>query len=454
MTRNPLHARDVPRMARPNYTAEMQHMLVWGVFAGVVEGNTSSIVAAKTFHASEFLTTLVWATPMLANTLSLVWGALIRGRPRRRLFVLLSAGSALGFMSVALTPSDWSPWGGWVFALQVAIARILLAGQISVRSSLWSANYPQSHRARISGRLQNVRFATGLLASIAVMNIFNLNAENYRWVYPGIGLIGLLSLLPVRGMRVRGDARRLAQDRAEIAARAAAGAAPRHGLWSGVGESVTILRRDREFARYCGAQYLLGSANFMVDPVLLIVLTKQLQYDYLQASLLLDQIPNFVVLLTIGVWARYFDRVGVLRFRVVNSSIWLASCIAAAVGVSALQPGSAAHALGVVMLVVARVLNGIGRSGGAIAWNLGHLHFAQRRDADLYMGIHVALTGVRGLIMPFVAVGIFHLIGWWSLAIATVLCALAVIQFRDLSRRAAVSVGGGDPLTPDAGAPS
>ncbi len=445
---NPFSHRDVPRMARPNYAVEMQHMLLWGIFAGLVEGNTSSIVVSKTFHGSEFLTTVVWATPMLANMLSLFWSGLIRGRPRRRLYVLLAGGSALTFMSVALTPSGWQPWGGWIFALQVAVARILLAGHINVRTSIWSANYPDSHRARISGRLQNVRFMTGLAASLAVMKTFDLDPENYRWVYPVVGAVGVAALLPIRRMRIRGEARELAAARAASAAARSAGQSPndadathvRHGgVWQSVREALAILRADRPFARYCGAQYLLGSANFMVDPVLVIVFTKDLGYDYLKASILLDQIPNLMVLLTIGVWARYFDRVGVLQFRVINTAIWLASCVAATIGVAILPIGAGAHVAGVALLFTARVMNGVGRSGGAIAWNLGHLHFADRHQADLYMGIHVALTGVRGLIMPFVAVGIYSVCGWWSLVVATGVCGLAARQFRQLAREEAAS---------------
>lgn len=444
---NPFSHRDVPRMSRPNYAAELRHMLFWGIFAGLVEGNTSSIVASKTFHGSEFLTTVVWSTPMLANTLSLVWSGLIRGRPRRRLFVLLSGGSALAFMSVAFTPSDWQPWGAWIFAGQVAVARILLAGQVNVRTSIWSANYPDSHRARISGRLQNVRFATGLLASLAVMNAFDVSPEHYRWVYPGVGAIGLLALLPIRGMRVRGEARHLRSALSASAGPAvrvtAHGAAPEAmprrasagaAIWANLRESAAILRKDREFARYCGAQYLLGSANFMVDPVLLIVFTKQLGYSYLKVGVLMEQLPQFVLLLTIGAWARYFDRVGVLRFRVVNTAVWLGSCVAAAGGVALLSMGENGAVAAVALIIVARILNGVGRSGGAIAWNLGHLHFADRHQADLYMGIHVALTGIRGLIMPFIAVGIHDMFGWWSLAVASVLCAMAARQFHRLAR--------------------
>ena len=434
MPLNPFRTADVPLMARPAFAAEMRHMALWGVFAGLVEGNTSSIVVAKTFQASELLTTVVWTTPMLANMLSLWSAAAIRGRRRTPLFLWLAAGAILGFASVGLTPADWAPWGGWLFAAQVAFARVMLAALLTVRTSIWNANYPAAQRAHLSGRLQRLRLAVGLLAGSGVGLLFDVDPAHYRWVYPLVGVIATISLLPVRRLKVRHESRYVAQFRAA-----------RRGQPSVIGtlrESWHVLRQDRAFASYCSAQYFLGSANFMVDPILLVILTQRLEFSYLAAAALLDLLPNAILLFTIGAWARHFDRVGVLRFRVGNSWIWLASCILAMLGVALLQfstPSSEALLrsplawTAVALLIAARAFNGVGRSGGAIAWNLGHLHFADRQQADLYMGIHVALTGVRGLIMPFVALLMFRWIGWWALAIATLSCAVALRQFSRLA---------------------
>jgi hypothetical protein len=43
-------------------------------------------------------------------------------------------------------------------------------------------------------------------------------------------------------------------------------------------------------------------------------------------------------------------------------------------------------------------------AGGKLGWNLGHNDFASDDQSTLYMGIHVTLTGVRGLIAPLAGV--------------------------------------------------
>ncbi|MFM7806968.1 MAG: hypothetical protein ACKPEA_03445, partial [Planctomycetota bacterium] len=51
-----------------------------------------------------------------------------------------------------------------------------------------------------------------------------------------------------------------------------------------------------------------------------------------------------------------------------------------------------------------------------LAWNIGHQDFAPpERDAE-YMAVHVTLNGIRGLIAPFLAVGLYEGLKAWGLA--------------------------------------
>lgn len=441
-----LRSDDVPLLARTNYRLERLHMLGWGVFAGLVEGNTSSIVVAKTFGASPALVTVVYATPMLANLLTLLSSAAVRGRPRRRMFLLLGLLATASFLSVGLTPSE-PLWSGWVFAAQVAAARIFLAALITVRAGMWGVNYPVTHRAQITGRLYSLRFLIGLATTTVIAVLFDTHAELYRWVYPAIAAVGALSLLPARRMRMRGERRELRRFRQYLSQRQRTHERPLQGFLGNLREAAAILRRDRPFARYCTAQYLLGSGNFMMDAILVIVVTTVLRLDYLHASLLLDLLPNLVMLGALATSARYFDRVGVVRFRVRNSAIWLVSITCAAAGLAALAlTPSIPLAVGVVLLVISRAINGAGRAGGTIAWNLGHLQFAGEHNAELYMGIHVALTGIRGVIMPFVGLLAYQWLGWAAALLAVGFAAGALLLFWRLAATQSRPLAAADPI--------
>ncbi|TWT45398.1 Major Facilitator Superfamily protein [Phycisphaerae bacterium RAS1] len=436
---------DIPPLARRNYLLELRHISMWGVFANLVDGSFSSIVVAKTFHASSMLVSFVWATPMLAHILSLVWGVVLRGRPRVPMFVLLAIGALLCAASVALTPTHWGEAGGWIFAAQVAGARIFLSGLVTVRTSMWKSNYPSTHRARIAGRIQMINAQQMLIMSAGLTLLFDRHADYFRLAYPLIGVLGVLSLLPLRRVRVRGERAELHSLRRHLAQRGAAGRSSWRQFRDGLRESAAILRNDAPFARYCTAQYFLGSSNFLVDPVLTVILTKQLGLGYFKSSLLMDLIPTVIMLVTIRAWAGYFDRRGVLAFRVVNSSVWLGAVVIMTLGIFLLNQRDPSAALGadgfavagLVVIGVSRMINGVGRGGGSIAWNLGHLHFAGKHDAELYMGVHVALTGLRGVIMPFVGQLTYYFLGWASFLIAIAAGVTAVVLFGRLARGAA-----------------
>ena len=55
-----------------------------------------------------------------------------------------------------------------------------------------------------------------------------------------------------------------------------------------------------------------------------------------------------------------------------------------------------------------------------LAHTLGHLHFARPEQAEIYMGIHVSLIGIRGLVAPLCGMWLYNLLGWpvWLIAIA------------------------------------
>ena len=352
-----LRISDIPQLARRNYLAELGQTSLWGIVAGALEGPIAAVVAAKTFNASGLLTAIVFSIPISANLFNLLWSVAIRGQRRVRTFVLLACGTCVGVFSIGLTDAAWGAWGARVFAAQMLLTHLFTSGLITLRTTLWRANYPQSHRARIAGRLQTLRMLLSLLTAAALSALFDWHAEYYRFVYPLVAVLGLLSLWPMRRMRVRGEKTELQRLREHLANNSSSGKGT--GLWEGLKESAAILRDDRAFAQYMFAQFLLGSANFISDPVLVFILTTRLGLSYFSSTFLMFQLPIAVLLISIRSWARYFDHVGVLRFRIANSACWVVSyaCVLVAVAVISLS-GETVIWPALAILFVGRILRG------------------------------------------------------------------------------------------------
>ena len=92
--------------------------------------------------------------------------------------------------------------------------------------------------------------------------------------------------------------------------------------------------------------------------------------------------------MTIPLWGNYLDRVHIVEFRS-RHSWWFAT------SQLALWYGALTGSL--LWVGVSRVVLGLARGGGMIAWQLGHNDFADQERVGVYMGIHVTLTGLRGV---------------------------------------------------------
>ena len=77
---------------------------------------------------------------------------------------------------------------------------------------------------------------------------------------------------------------------------------------------------------------------------------------------------------------------------------------------------------------------GLGHGGGSLAWNIGHLHFGESGEAEVYMGIHVFLTGLRGLLAPLLGMWLLQKTGWVVWLIALVLSILSMLMYMAMAK--------------------
>jgi hypothetical protein len=477
-----LDVRSLSKLTRHTYRLEMLNMALWGGVAGMLEGGIAAVIVAKTFHGSAFLISVVRATPVVTNMLSIGWGMLAVTRPKIPLLMVACGGAAVAMAGTALVPADIA-WGGWLFGLQLVLARIFLSGTATVRTAIWKSNYPTRVRGRLAGRLQ----LQGSLSRLIILYLsscmldldpsrvnlwvpswlaewLHLNVgrdlwrvpdllvrwggpDAYRWLYPALAIMGAVAIVLLRSIRVRGDkalTRQMAREGElgpiELRTRAlepyslTAVLTPTEPLR----RMVQILKRDKAFRVYQIAQMFSGAANLLIDPILVIIFTNQLRMSYTHSTAMLDIVPIVLSLFTVTVWAKMYDRWGLPKYRVINGAVWTTRMILTAAAVVCTQyllNVSHGYVLVVGMFCFAQVLNGIAQGGGGIAWNLGHLHFARTEEAELYMGLHATMTGIRGW-LGFVGAPLYLWAGWPVFAVAAVMSMVGLtLYFHGMTTR-------------------
>ncbi len=382
-------------MLRRNYGRELGAWFLLPFMLAGIQGGSMGVVLKKTFtgidglpdSSIDFAVACIAASTAIGNLTSGVWASLANGRRKVPFLVglMLATSGCVGLMAtIPLTAS-----GAWTLVTLVVLGWVFWSGVITIRTTVWRANYPDANRATIAGRITTVQVIVMAIAGATLGWALDRSVDSFRLIFGTISVFGIAGAFVYRGVRLRGQSRLARAERTGHASE-------RPGI--NPLSALRVLGEDRRYAAYMACMMLFGFGNLMITPTLAIIVKDEFDLGYLDSLLVTSVIPLVVMPFAIPVWAKLLSRLHVISFRTVHSWTFV---LASALFLAAVET----HVL--PLLFVASATLGLGFAGGMLAWNLGHQHFAPpHRDAQ-YMSVHVMLTGLRGLAAPFLGVGIY-----------------------------------------------
>jgi len=416
--------RSMPMFSRRSYAIEAVTTFFFAITLAVIEGGVVGVYTKQTYSGVVPQSTLNIAVAVIgvsfeiANLFSFVWSAASVGRAKVPFINALQTAVVALACGIALVPR--SPVGLGILLGVVMIARVCWSGIITIRPTIWRANYAPRVRARIVGKfstLQQVIVAIVGIALGATLDRSSGGSAVLMTVLAGLGVVGVWA---TGKQRVRGGP---AAVRAEVSG----------GVlkpWQGPAIVWKILRSDARFAQFMIAMFILGFGNLMLTPILVIILKEQFGQGYLGGILITTAIPSLVMPLAIPLWARFLDRAHVVRFRSIHGWTFVLS-------ISIFVTAILLHRIEI--MYAGAIVQGVAMGGGSLAWNLGHVDFAPPSQVSHYMATHVTLNGLRGLISPVFAVSIYEWIGHrgqspasaaaWVLGLSLVFCVIGTSGF-------------------------
>jgi MFS family permease len=425
------HPSAMPWLARPNYARELRaaFFLPWAIAA--TEGSVNGFIVRKLYDGIipdtqlNYLVAALIAAPALANITSFGWAIAVSGKRKIPFITGLQLVLLICITVIAAAPR--TPTGLLILVTAALIARTCLAGIVTIRATVWGVNYP-TDRARLTGKFQAVSVTISSMIAIGLGYSMQLSEESYRFLIPIFGLIALIGVGSYARIRVRNESAIIAHEQSQTK--------NTNGTLAHIPALLKAITRvlidDREFRRYQTCQFMLGIGNIMSWAPFVIIAKEQFGLDYLPGLLLTQVIPLMMMPIFIPLWARFLDRVHIVTFRSYHSWVFIVTFILSLI---AAQTGT------LWLLYAAAVTRGIAFGGGALAWNLGHLHYVKPDRATDYMAVHVTLTGVRGLTAPFIGVGIYSTYeamwpgeGSWVFGIGLIITLCGTIGFKSLSR--------------------
>lgn len=364
-----------PRVSRVSRYTFRYHLLS-SVFEGGCNGvfAINDVVARKTFGAGPLLMVLLTMAPSVAQLLALVLAPKMARSDQRRLFLVAGVLGRLSLVAVAAVQDAWG------FLAFVVLNSIVQSAVIPAQNAVFQANYAKEFRGRLFG------WATALMSALTVVTaygagfILDRDPAAYRFIYPAAGVAGFVALMIFGQIRLRrfGNGSVPPDPAQELAQEARA-----LGAWA---LARRLRAQDRAFLWFEGAFMLYGLGFMSIQPCLAPFLVDVMRMDYLQASAAKGSIFYLFFVALMPLAGMFHDRVGIER-------LGAASCVGLAIFTTSLTlVGSKQAVYG------AFALYGAAMAGIHVAWTMGPIKYAGARDASAYMGLHVALVGVRGLV--------------------------------------------------------
>lgn len=367
------------------YTARF-HMPA-AFFDGLVAGTftLNDIVLRKTFGAGALLITLMVMAQPVSQLLAIVWGRLMHGRSKRPFILGFGGFGRLLLLLVAFASTATA------FAVPVVLSIALAIAIIPALNALYQSNYPDNERGRVFGNVLAVTALATIASSMAAGWAMDHDKEAYRIIYPLTGLVGLAGIWLY--WRIRPRPARLAGPAAVRTSRRTDDISPSE-FFDALADAVrnpfrgakSLYTADPNFLRFEIGYMLYGLGFMMLQPVIPLYLVDEIHVQYSEAATARGLIFWGMMALVSPVFGRLLDRWNAVRVSILGFAVL--ATVPIFLALSHTLPG----------VYAAFAVFGFAMSPINIAWTMGPILFAGRKDAATYMGVHVTMVGIRGLI--------------------------------------------------------
>jgi len=365
--------------------------LLRGGMQGIVEAciyTFGLLIAIRVFDAPDLLKALLpgsYSLGLLLSPVALMIGSRLGGTAGR-MCAFCSLVSGLAMLGV-IAARELS---GYLF--YIVLYAIFLAQTVSLLTKIYATNYSVDERG---SKYSTAVFLSGVVsAAFAYIGgiILDIDIGLYRWLF----LIAALALFVNVFAYCRMPAVRIFR--------------VQHGKW---GSDFKLALRDRVFVLILIAWMFQGFGQVMTLPIRIEYLANErygINATNEQISVVMGVVPFVTYILATKVWGFVFDRWNFVTLRITSNLI-------AVVSIFTVFFTSSLWIIGFGM-----AMYGVSLAGGRILWQLWVVQIAPSDQVSSYMGVHVAFTGVRGTLAPFVAyllVGLSdpRFVGWTAIAL-------------------------------------
>jgi len=364
--------RRIPLFIRESYHYDSRASVLWGIFYGL--SLVFFPVIARKIGANSFQIALLTAAPLMGALFTLYWSRLSNRSNKMQFFIWIKilARTVLFLMFFAVSP--------WAFIIIVFLNVFFEQAGSPAYTGIMKEIYPDSYRGRAMGYIRAEQAISAIFA--CYIGGVLLDRISYGYIFPLAAIIGLLSLVFFAKIKVKNEPK-LKNVKKQ-------GFIP--------SEAIDIFKKDRRFFIYSLIFFTYGFGNLLAMPLYPIFLV-----DILQASNSLvgklGSLSSLFCIISYIFWGRYIDKKGPLKS--------LTICFL----LSSFIPLLYSTSFNLSFIILASIIFGLNVGSGELSRINYIIKISKTENVQTYWGIDFTLMGVRGLIAPFIGVGLMNLLG-------------------------------------------
>ncbi len=347
-----------------------------GILYGAHYGFTIAFfpIIARKLGASSGQMAFLTTTSLIGALFTFFWAHYSNNR-KKMPFIIRMKGTArvlLFLMVLVVNP--------WAFIFIVFLYWFFEMAGSPAYAGIMKEIYSEKHRGKAMGYVR-VEMGMAMIVSSWLAGLL-LDRFSYRYVFPAGAVFGLFALLSFRRIRVKSDERVVPNQKKRFS----------------LLEIGRILKRDKRFLRYSAIIFTFGFGNLIIIPLCPIFLVDTLRITNTLAGRLAS-LFSLCWVISYLFWGEFIDRKGPLN------ALWLLLLLVSFV------PALYFFASNIWFAAIATIFSGLSSGGTQLARVNYITRIVRHEQVADYWGVDYTLMGLRGIVAPFVGVGLMHLLG-------------------------------------------
>jgi hypothetical protein len=266
--------------------------------------------------------------------------------------------------------------------------------------------YSHTNFGRLYGWASTANKIMMLLTTFFFGLLLDYDQSAYRYIYPGIGVLGILSIYILTLIKF---------DTVETEPN------PK-GFYKAVKESIHasmfILKKNAPYRHFENAFFLYGLAWMATAAVIPIYFEKELGLNYSSVAFYKNSY-NTISIILLPFFGKLIGKIDPRRFAIITFSTMFVHIVF--LGLTSFFPFKFEF-WGITLyysLIASYIWYGIFGALMALLWYIGSSYFCAMHEVSFYQAIHVSLTGIRGFMAPVLGIVLLDLIGYTGVFIAS-----------------------------------